>query len=113
MNVPALAALAYGLWLLASGVHRWATDNYNTKALYFGLFVSVLALAGALLLKLHRVWPGRILTLLAVAITAGFWGTMVAKGTYELTVRIGLSLLFSALAAVLVFRPGAEKPTGA
>lgn len=90
-------------------MHRFATDNYNTKALYFGIFVGVMALAGVLLFKWNRVWPGRIVTLLAVAFTAGFFGTMVAQKTYELTVRIGLSLLFRSIAAALIFGRGAER----
>lgn len=102
--VPALVTAVYGLWLIGSGVYRHLeTEGGNMNALGFGIFAGVLALIGAVLFGLNKRLPALILTSVAIVFVLGFFVTMTVKGTYPLNVRIGTTIAFSLVEAVVIF----------
>jgi len=107
MNPTVITAL-YGVFLLGSGLYRHLTQaGGNTKALGFGIFVGVVALIGAALFAKNKMLAGKIASFVAVAFVLGFFGTMTIKGTYDLDVRIGASMVASLIELVVIF---AAKP---
>jgi len=100
---PALITALYGVFLAGSGIYRHISNaGGNAKALGFGLFVGVVALIGAALLAKNKLLAGKILAFVSVLFVVGFFGTMTIKGSYALDARIGASLLFSVIEAVVL-----------
>ncbi|MBE7464174.1 MAG: hypothetical protein HS116_11905 [Planctomycetes bacterium] len=106
MNLKTAAGVtaAYGLWVIAGGVWRyWEAASAN--ALGFGLFMGVLALAGAwLLFKGARV-SGLAVAALAVVFVGGFFATKGSKDGIDIRVAITLALsVAEAVVLILAWR---------
>jgi uncharacterized Tic20 family protein len=102
--MQALCTAVYGLWLIGSGVYRYMDAPDGKNALGFGIFTGVLALIGAALFKAGKPLAAKIITAVAILFVLGFFVTMIVKGTYPLSVRIGSTIALSILEIIVLFR---------
>jgi hypothetical protein len=110
MNPTVLVTALYGLVLIGGGIVRYVAAPDGEKGLGFGLATGLMALAGAGLFAINKPLAARILTMIAIVFVLGFFGVMTAKGKYPLDLRIGITMAFSVIEAVLLF---ALKPRAA
>lgn len=102
MQAKGIVLIGYGLWVAAGGVWRYA-EAASANALGFGGVMGALALLGGVLLLKQKRLAGLILSGLAVLFVAGFFAFKSSEDGIDL--RVGVTLAFSALAAVALLWP--------
>lgn len=115
MKIAGFLTIVYGLVTAAVGVWRHVEAGGNPQALWFGVVMGAVALAGGLLLLRGWRWTGLLVSAVALAFVAGWFVRRVFIGHEEgLSPRIVTILAACAVEALVLLyvftrkKPAAE-----